>query len=262
MFTGWPSRRRVFLIVAGIGVIAGLGLGAVAWLDDGGSDGGESTEDGAAGREPDAGEGADSGDGVEPTDADGGDPVGSGSGSGDASDAARAGTHGPLCEFLPVGDDPGGPLAIADERADVALTWIPVLTIFEAGVRAAGLAGELRDANGITILAPTDDAFTRTFTQDTLDDLIISRPDELRTLLESHMVDGALSLPELVEADAVTTRSGRPLTISSIDSEARLDDRAQTVCADYRVANARIHVIDGVLGELPAPAPPSDPVSG
>ena len=28
---------------------------------------------------------------------------------------------------------------------------------------------------------------------------------------------------------------------------ARFDDRATTVCADYAVDNARIHVIDGVL---------------
>jgi uncharacterized surface protein with fasciclin (FAS1) repeats len=28
---------------------------------------------------------------------------------------------------------------------------------------------------------------------------------------------------------------------------ARFGDRATTVCADYDVANARIHVIDGVL---------------
>ncbi len=32
---------------------------------------------------------------------------------------------------------------------------------------------------------------------------------------------------------------------------ARLDGRAETLCADYRVANAQIHVIDGVLGGLP-----------
>jgi uncharacterized surface protein with fasciclin (FAS1) repeats len=27
----------------------------------------------------------------------------------------------------------------------------------------------------------------------------------------------------------------------------RFDDRAQTVCADYRASNAKIHVIDSVL---------------
>ena len=68
------------------------------------------------------------------------------------------------------------------------------------------------------------------------------------------MIDEALSLAELLEAGSVTTLSGETLRIAPAGGMARLDDRAQTVCADYRVANARIHVIDGVLGELPESA--------
>jgi hypothetical protein len=64
---------------------------------------------------------------------------------------------GPLCDLLPSGDDPGAPASLTVEPADVALTWIPVLTTFEAAVRASGLAGYLRRADGVTILAPTDD---------------------------------------------------------------------------------------------------------
>lgn len=67
---------------------------------------------------------------------------------------------GPLCDLLPAGTDPGGPATLTSEPADVALTWIPVLTNFEAGVRASGLAADLRNAKAVTILAPTDEAFT------------------------------------------------------------------------------------------------------
>jgi hypothetical protein len=98
--------------------------------------------------------------------------------------------QGPLCDLLPSGDDPGAPATLPGEPAGVVLTWIPVITTFEAAVRAARMGPEL---DGVTILAPTDDAFNRAF------------------------------------------------------SCARLDDRARTVCADYRASNARIHVIDGVL---------------
>ncbi|CAN5488950.1 hypothetical protein BH20ACT23_BH20ACT23_17190 [soil metagenome] len=160
---------------------------------------------------------------------------------------------GPLCDMLPVGTDPGGPATLTSESADAALQWIPVLTIFEAGARASRLAADLRDADGITILAPTDDAFTTTFSQKTLDQLLISRRKELRALLRAHMIDEALSLAELLEARSVTTLAGDRLAIAPMGNMARLDDRAQTVCADYRVANARIHVIDGVLGDLPEP---------
>jgi hypothetical protein len=177
-------------------------------------------------------------------------------------DAVVPDVHGPLCDALPAGDDPGGPQAIAGLDAAVALSWIPVLTIFEAGTRASGLSAELAAAHGVTILAPSDDAFLLALTQETLDELIISRQDELRGLLETHIVDDALTVRDLVAAGSVTTRSGHTLTVVAAGDEARLGDRATTVCSDYRVANATIHVIDGVLGELPAPAEPGQPASG
>ena len=155
---------------------------------------------------------------------------------------------GPLCDLLPSGDDPGAPETLTDEPADVALTWIPVLTTFEAAVRAAGLADDLRRADGVTILAPTDDAFAAAFDRQTLDDLLLLRHRELRALLEAHIVDGSLSLAALRDAGTVTTLDGDTLTVAPAGAMARFDGRATTVCADYQVANGRIHVIGGVLG--------------
>jgi len=158
-----------------------------------------------------------------------------------------AGVTGPLCDALPAGDDPGAPALLTDEPADVALTWIPVVTTFEAAVRASGLAGYLRSADGVTILAPTDDAFAAAFDRQTLDDLLLSRQRELRTLLEAHIVDGELSLAALREAGTVTTIAGDELSVAPAGAMARMGDEATTVCADYDVANARIHVIDDVI---------------
>ena len=155
---------------------------------------------------------------------------------------------GPLCDLLPSGDDPGAPALLKDEPADVALTWIPVVTTFEAAVRASGLAGYLHRARGVTVLAPTDAAFAAAFDRQTLDDLLLSRQTELRALLEAHIVDGSLSLADLRDAGSVTTLAGDELTVAPAGAMARLGDRATTVCADYDVANARIHVIDRVLG--------------
>jgi hypothetical protein len=155
---------------------------------------------------------------------------------------------GPLCDLLPSGDDPGAPALLRDEPADVALTWIPVVTTFEAAVRAAGLSGYLHTAGGVTILAPTDAAFEVAFDRQTLDDLLLSRQSELRALLEAHIVEGSLSLAELRDAGSVSTLAGDELTVAPAGAMARFDDRATTVCADYDVANARIHVIDRVLG--------------
>jgi len=155
---------------------------------------------------------------------------------------------GPLCELLPSGDDPGAPATLRDEPADVALTWIPVVTTFEAAVRASGLAGHLHTTRALTILAPTDAAFAAAFDRQTLDDLLLSRQSELRALLEAHIVDGSFSLADLRDIDSVTTLAGDELTVEPEGAMARFGGRATTVCADYDVANARIHVIDRVLG--------------
>jgi Fasciclin domain len=157
------------------------------------------------------------------------------------------GVVGPLCSALPSGDDPGAPASLTDEPADVVLQWIPVLTTFEAAVRASGLAGYLRGADGVTILAPTDDAFAAAFDRQRLDDLLLKRQRELRAILEAHLIDESISLAALRGAGSVTTLAGDTLTVESAGAMARLDDGAMTVCADYDAANAKIHVIDGVL---------------
>lgn len=170
------------------------------------------------------------------------------------------GVTGSLCAQLPAGNDPGAPSRLRRMRADVALQWIPVVTTFESAVRAAGMASELGAAGDITVLAPTDDAFLAALTQETLDELYISRRRELRALLEAHIIDGAFSLADLRDAETVTTRAGEDVEVTSSETAARLDERAETVCADYVTANAVIHVIDGVLGPLPEPASPAGPI--
>jgi Fasciclin domain len=159
---------------------------------------------------------------------------------------------GPLCDLLPTGAGPGGLETLTNESADEALKWMPVLSIFEAGARASGLAAELGEAEGLTILAPTDEAFVTTFSEDELDDLLISRRRALRGLLRGHMIEGRLSIAQMLDERRVTTLAGNTIDITPRGDMARLGDQAETVCANYRVANARIHIIDGLLGELPA----------
>ncbi|MBF9128683.1 fasciclin domain-containing protein [Plantactinospora sp. S1510] len=165
-----------------------------------------------------------------------------------------AAVTGPLCSALPSGTDPGNPASLTDEPGDVALRWIPVLTRFEAAVRAADLSAELRDPNGVTILAPTDDAFAKKFSEDNLDDLMIKQKNELRTLLRAHLVAGSYSLADLVAKGRVTTLDGTSVTITRADPMARIGDHTETVCADYQVAGGRIHLLNGVLGNLPTTA--------
>jgi len=168
----------------------------------------------------------------------------------DGSPPERGLVSGPLCEVLPSGDDPGAPESLTGEPANVVLTWIPVATTFEAAVRAVGMDDELDD---VTVLVPTDDAFTAAIERQRLDDLLLTEHRELRTILEAHVIEGARSLAELRDGDSVTTLDGTPLTLDPAGEMVRFGGRAETICADYEASNARLHVIDGVLGPTPRP---------
>ncbi|MEV0716554.1 fasciclin domain-containing protein [Asanoa sp. NPDC050611] len=174
------------------------------------------------------------------------------------SDAPDA-LSGPLCTELPKGDEPGNPTALANAPASEALSWITVLTTFDGALRAADLLPELEGKQAITVLAPSDDAFAAKFSQDNLDELMIKDKDTLRTLLRAHIVDKALSVSDLRDADSVKTLDGTTVRVSKVDEGmAQLGDEARTVCADYRIANGRVHVINHVLGNLPTTAGQGD----
>jgi hypothetical protein len=163
---------------------------------------------------------------------------------------------GPLCQALPQGDDPGGPVLLREMPAHEALTWIPVGTVFEAGSRHAELVETLDTAEGLTIFVPSDDAFYETMAEESIDELFLFRQDELGPLLEQHVIEGQYSVAELIEAGELETLAGDTRTfVAAADGMARIDDNAETICADYQVGNARIHVIDELLGELPPHEP-------
>ncbi len=173
-------------------------------------------------------------------------------------DASAPELVGSLCEVLPQAGEPGGPEVLATMRADEALTWIPVVTYFEAAARATGMDAELADAEAVTILVPTDDAMLLALNQSTYDELIISRQDELRRLLEAHIVDGRHSLEELEAAGTVTTIGGDTHDVWVEGELPVFGPTAETVCGGYSTANATIHVIGGVLGDLPELAEDED----
>ncbi|MEU2667194.1 fasciclin domain-containing protein [Micromonospora sp. NPDC007220] len=173
-------------------------------------------------------------------------------------DGTPVAVTGPLCDALPSGTEPGSPGSLVDRSPAQALTWIPVLTTFEAAVRATGMTEELSVAGGLTILAPTDDAFRARFSTANLDQLLLKDTATLRGLLREHLVAGARPVADLASAGTVTTLAGTTLAVATAGSGVRLADRAETICADYRAGGARIHVIDKVLGNLPETAHEED----
>ncbi|MET8250814.1 fasciclin domain-containing protein [Micromonospora sp. NPDC005197] len=172
----------------------------------------------------------------------------------DASAATTPQVTGPLCAALPTGTDPGNPTFLAGQPVDEALRWIPTLTTFEAALRTSGVLTDLPAGTAVTVLAPTDDAFAATFSEDNWDDLMTHHTDQLRTLLKAHLSTGAHPIGDLATAGSTTTIDGATITVTRTGATTRLADRADTVCADYQATNARIHIINAVLGPLPVTA--------
>lgn len=158
-----------------------------------------------------------------------------------------------LCPFLPSGTDPGSPQDIADETADVVVKRIPVLSVFAAALQATGLDARLRNASGVTILAPIDDGFAFDLTEDELDALLIRRHDDLKKLLRAHLVPERRSLTKLIDAGRTLALAGNTMTVAVRAGSVRIDDDANVVCPDLNASNATIHIIDSVLGRGPAP---------
>ncbi|MBM0231085.1 fasciclin domain-containing protein [Micromonospora sp. STR1_7] len=165
---------------------------------------------------------------------------------------------GPLCAALPTGTEPGNPAFLAGQPVDEALRWIPTLTTFEAALRTSGVLTDLPAGTAVTVLAPTDDAFAATFSQDNWDDLMTHHTDQLRTLLKAHLITGDHPIDHLASAGTTTTLDGVTVTVTRTATTARLSDRADAVCADYQATNARIHIINAVLGPLPVTADGTD----
>ncbi|MCG5436638.1 fasciclin domain-containing protein [Micromonospora foliorum] len=159
---------------------------------------------------------------------------------------------GELCAALPTGTEPGNPSFLAGQPVDQALRWIPTLTTFEAALRTSGVLTDL--PAGVTVLAPSDDAFAATFSEDNWDDLMTRHTDQLRTLLKAHLITGTHPIADLTTAGTATTLDGVTITVTRTGDTARIGDRADTVCADYQATNARIHIINAVLGPLPVTA--------
>lgn len=155
-----------------------------------------------------------------------------------------------LCPYLPSGSDPGSPQDLSNDSADTAIEKIPVLTVFAAAMHASGFDSRLQTASGVTILAPTDDAFAAEILEDELDMLLIERHGDLKKLLESHVIAKKRSLAGLVGGGGASSLSGDRVTFAAAGGGVRISDDANVICSDLSSRNATINVIDSVLGRI------------
>jgi len=158
-----------------------------------------------------------------------------------AASNAGAQTFGPGCSAIPA-SGAGSFNGMATAPVATAASANPLLKTLVAAVGKAGLGDTLNSAKGITVFAPTDDAFAK-IPKKTLNGVLADKA-ELTKILTYHVVSGQLAPSAL--AGKHKTLEGGTVTVKG-SGDAFTVNGAHVLCGNIPTANATVYVIDSVL---------------
>ncbi|PUA81354.1 fasciclin domain-containing protein [Nocardioides currus] len=165
----------------------------------------------------------------------------------ESADAAAAdGTFGDGCAAIPTDpSDPGSFEGMATEPVATAASGNPLLKTLVAAVTEAGLVDTLNSAEGITVFAPTDDAFAK-IPPKTLKKVLADKKT-LTAILTHHVVGETLTPDNL--AGTFDTLNKDELTVEGSGDmfTADSEEKANIICGNITTANAKVYVIDTVM---------------
>ena len=162
---------------------------------------------------------------------------------GDTASEAGAQTFGAGCAAVPT-DGAGSFDGMATEPVATAASANPLLKTLVAAVGEAGLGDTLNSADGITVFAPTDDAFAKIDKKD-LNAVLADKPT-LTKILTYHVVAGQLTPDQL--AGTHKTLEGEKVTVEGSGEDFTVGEGgAKVICGNVPTANATVYVIDSVL---------------
>ncbi|NYV73480.1 fasciclin domain-containing protein [Streptomyces sp. UH6] len=162
--------------------------------------------------------------------------MGGGSGS-------MAQPFGPACSSVPE-NGAGSFDGMAKDPVATAASNNPALSTLVTAVKKAGLVDTLNNANGVTVFAPTNDAFEK-LPKDTLD-AVLADKEKLTQILTYHVVGQKLTPKSLENGSFDTLETSKVMTSGSNESYT-VNDSAKVVCGNVRTANANVYIIDTVL---------------
>ena len=118
------------------------------------------------------------------------------------------------------------------------------LSMFVAGIEAAGLTQALTADGPFTVFAPSDAAFKKLPTG--AYDRLLKNTGRLKAILNYHIVRGYVMAQDL-KAGEVMTEQGSTLTSTPSSSSGLGINAARVVQADLAASNGIIHTIDAVI---------------
>lgn len=160
------------------------------------------------------------------------------------ADDAGAQTFGDGCSAIPA-DGAGSFNGMATEPVASAASANPLLKTLVAAVTKAGLVDTLNSAEGITVFAPTDDAFAK-IPPKTLKAVLADKAT-LTAILTHHVVPQTLTPDNL--AGTFETLNKDELVVKGSDDmfTADAEEKANIICGNIPTANATVYVIDTVM---------------
>ena len=150
---------------------------------------------------------------------------------------------GAACPAVPA-SGAGSLDALAQDPVATAASNTPELSTLVTAVTKADLAGTLNTAQGITVFAPTNDAFAAV-PKPTLDKALGDPKGLLTTVLTYHVVPGQLTPDQL--AGSHKTLQGGTLEVSGSGQDFKVNGNSSVVCGNIQTANATVYLIDQVL---------------
>jgi uncharacterized surface protein with fasciclin (FAS1) repeats len=160
-----------------------------------------------------------------------------------AASMSASSPFGAACSAVPA-SGAGSLQALAQDPVATAASNTPELSTLVTAVKKADLVDTLNSAQGITVFAPTNDAFAAV-PKPTLDKALGDPKGLLTTVLTYHVVQGQLTPDQL--AGSHKTLQGGTIQVSGSGQDFTINGNSSVVCGNVKTANATIYLIDQVL---------------
>ncbi|MFK0221233.1 fasciclin domain-containing protein [Streptomyces vinaceus] len=150
---------------------------------------------------------------------------------------------GPACSGVPA-EGAGSFDGMAKDPVATAASNNPALSTLVTAVKQAGLVDTLNNAKGITVFAPTNDAFAKIPKADL--DKVLADKAALTKILTYHVVGQTLT-PKQLENGSFDTLEKSKLTTSGSGESYKVNGTSNIVCGNVKTANANVYIVDTVL---------------
>ncbi|MBP2325945.1 putative surface protein with fasciclin (FAS1) repeats [Kibdelosporangium banguiense] len=157
---------------------------------------------------------------------------------------AMSAQFGPACSAVPK-DGAGSFEGMAQDPVATAASNNPVLSTLVTAVKQAGLVDTLNGLEGVTVFAPTNDAFAKLPKADL--DKVLADKALLTKILTYHVVPKTVTPTDLTDGSFDTVEKGRLTTMGSGQAFTVGTGGAKIVCGNVKTANATVYIIDTVL---------------